>query len=192
MLGSCVLVFTITMSSSILRRHACLFVFLPLLCACTGKSTPDTTEQARQVIETARRNTAAMQQKLAALPPACTLGTAHGEAGAWVDAPHATPEPGQPYLFHYAFDKAVTARAFHIALNQKAWRSLDKVEAHDARGEWAVVWAGNLPEAPAECEYLRLKQAFANGPRQVDAMRFSFYPGPETITAADAGVLPAG
>ncbi|QJD99118.1 hypothetical protein HH212_02940 [Massilia forsythiae] len=180
------------MYSSTLRRHACLFAFLPLLWACTGKSTPDTAEQARQDIETARRDAAAMEQKLAALPPACTLGTAHGEAGAWVDAPHARAEPGQPFVYHYAFDKTVTGRAFHVALNRKAWRSLDKVEARDARGEWTVVWAGTLPEAPAECEYLRLEQAFANGPRQVDAMRFSFYPGPETITAADAGVLPAG
>lgn len=163
-----------------------------MLWACTGKSTPDTAQQARQNVEAARRDAGALEQKLAALPPACTLGTAHGQAGAWIDAPHARPEPGQPTVFEHSFDAAVPARAFHITLNQKAWRSLDKVEARDARGEWTVVWAGTLPDAPAECDYVRLEQAFANGPRRVDTLRFSFYAGLETITAAHAGVLNAG
>lgn len=173
-----------------LPRHAALFTLAALLCACHDQPRlGDGLDAAqRKAIESARLDAAAMERTLATLPPACAAGDARATPGSWLPAPHAAPQPGNGHAFVYSFDTPVSARAFEVALNPKAFHDIEKVEVRDAHGNWTLAWLGSLPQAPAGCEYVRLAQTM-QGAHEVSALRLSFRPSPGTIKAGHVRVL---
>jgi len=162
------------------RPRASLFVLASLLCACSGKPQTDPAkaeaEASRKTIEATRLDAIAVQRKLAAVTPACTLGSAKEAQGNWTDAPHAAPQPGNNDGMEFTLDAPVEARAFQLALSAKAFHDLDKVEVRDAKGDWHLAWLGIQLTAPSGCDYVRLEQTMQNV-REVGALRVSFHPG---------------
>jgi hypothetical protein len=157
------------------------------LSACDRKPATDVDK----TIEKARQEAKAIEARLAALPPQCTVGDTNGTAGQWIDSWHATGAPGQPYTYDFAFKTSVRAGAFHVALNAKALQNLEKVETRDAGGTWSPAWTGAQTGAPAGCEFVKMAQRFAAGEREITALRITIRPDPEKVIVADAGVLKA-
>jgi len=144
-----------------------------------------------KTIAKARQEAQAIEARLAALPPQCTVGDTNGTAGQWIDSWHATGEPGQPYTYDFTFKTPVRTGAFHVALNAKALQNLEKVETRDAAGTWSPAWTGAQAGAPASCDFVKMAQRFATGEREVTALRITVRPDPEKVIVADAGVLKA-
>jgi hypothetical protein len=144
-----------------------------------------------KMVENARKEAQAIEAKLAALPPQCTVGDADGTAGHWIDSRDAAGEPGSPYTYNYTFKEPIRTGAFHVALNAKALQNLEKVETRDAGGTWTPAWTGAQAGAPAGCEFVKMAQRFAAGEREVTALRVTIRPAPEKVIVADAGVLKA-
>jgi hypothetical protein len=167
-------------------RPALLLAILSLTCACSkAASAPDPVQDA----ENARRNAEAIQHAVAALPPACTLGSAaHTPQGSWLAAPKAMMEPGHPYTFIQQFDKAATSGAVRAALNRAALAVLDKVEFRDAQGHWVDAGPVGVHEAPAGCDYVWLQQDLG-GAREFDALRYTFHRSAETVTIANTAMF---
>lgn len=167
-------------------RPAPLLACLSLLCACS-RTAP--AQAPVQDIETARRNAEALHATLAALPPACTLGTAaQAPQGGWLNASRAMPEPGRPHTFVELFDAPVTAGAVRAGLNRAALAALDKVEIRDAEGKWTGLEPVGIHEAPAGCDYVWLRQDLG-GARQVAALRYTFRRSDDAVTLADAAIF---
>jgi hypothetical protein len=180
------------MHVSALSHHALLSSLL-LLSACSthAPTTPAPDEATRKMVETARSNADAMMADIAALAPACTIGTAQGMPGDWVNTAHAgaVNEPLIAYTFR--LDAPVSASAFRVALNPKALHDIVDVQVRNGDGIWIQAWSGPAPAAPADCKYVKLEQAFTNGAQQADQMRIAFLPSQGTISAAQAALLQA-
>jgi hypothetical protein len=167
-------------------RSALLLASLLLTAACS-KTAPG--QDPAHDIENARRNAEAVQRAVAALPPACSLGTAaKASQGSWLNAPKSMPEPGHPTTFLQLFDAATMTGAVRVALNRAALAALDKVEFRDADGKWTDAGALTVHEAPAGCDYVWLQQELGSA-RQVDALRYTFRPSAEPITLANAALF---
>jgi len=169
------------------RTLALLLVSLSTVPAFAQRAPLDTS----QIIAAQKRETDALPAKLQALPAQCTLGTARGTDGTWVNARHGGADKNHPTVYMFQLDGATKARSFYAALNPLAWRNLDKVESVDANGVWRPAWSGKNDGPPAGCEYVKFEQAFDGGARDVKALRFTFRPGQGTILAAYVGVLKA-
>jgi hypothetical protein len=169
-----------------ISRTSLLLALLSLLGACS--KTPSGQDPARD-IENARRNAETLQARLAALPPACTLGApAQAPHGSWLTAPKAMPAPGQPYTFIELFDAAMTTGAIRAGLNRAALAALDKVEIRDAGGKWLDAGAVSVHEAPAGCDYVWLQQDLG-GARQVGALRYTFRRSTDPVALANAALF---
>jgi len=114
-----------------ISRTSLLLALLSMLGACN--KTVSAHDPAGD-IESTRRNAEAIHRTLAALSPACIVGTARALQGNWQLAPRAFPEPGQPYTFIQQFDAAAWTGAVRAGLNRAALRALEKVETRDAQG----------------------------------------------------------
>jgi hypothetical protein len=171
-------------------RSGAPLLLASLLCACSGKPqpAPDPAEAGRKAIESAHLEAVSVARKLAAVPVACTLGSAQGAPGTWTDAPHAAPQPGNNDAMEFTLDAPVAARAFQLALSAKAFHGLDKVEVRDAKGNWHLAWLGIQLSAPGGCDYVRLEQTMQNV-REVGALRVSFHPGLGLATAGQVRLL---
>jgi hypothetical protein len=157
------------------------------LSACNRKPATDFDK----MVEHARQEAQAMEARLAALPPQCTLGNADGTVGQWIDSRSATGEPGKCYTYDFSFNAPIRTGAFHVALNAKALQNLEKVETRDAGGTWTPAWTGAQAGAPAGCDFVKMAQRFAAGEREITALRITIRPAPEKVIVADAGVLKA-
>ena len=175
------------MPLSLSRTLALLLASLSALPAFAQRVPQDTS----QIIAAQKRETDALPAKLQTLPAQCTLGTARGTDGAWVNARHGGAEKNRPTVYVFQLDGATKARSFYAALNPLAWRNLDKVESLDAKDAWQPAWTGKNDGPPAGCEYVKFEQAFEGSARDVKALRFTFRPGQGTILAAYVGVLKA-
>ena len=170
------------MTMPLLFRSALLLACLPLATAC-GK----TNSSQDPNIENARRDTEAMQRTLAALPPACTIGTAARLEGKWLIAARNGGAPGDRYNFVQEFDAATSTGAVRAALNRAALRALEKVETRDAQGKWLDAGPVSIHEAPDGCDYVWL-QMDLGGQRQVAASRYTFSFSDEPVTLANAAL----
>ena len=140
-------------------------------------------------VESARRHAEATHRTLAALSPACIVGTAaQAPQGKWLNAPKAFPEPGKPSTFTQQFDAAAATGAVRAGLNRAALRALDKVETRDAQGRWTDAGPVTVHEAPPGCDYVWLQQDLG-GQRQVEALRYTFHRSEDPVTLSDAGLL---
>lgn len=171
-----------------LPRRA-LFCSLVSLGACSTQTPAVMDDATGKMVEAARSNADAMMAELAALAPACTIGTAQGTAGDWVGAAHASAQTEPLITYLYQFKAPVSASAFRVALNPKAVHDLVYVQVRNGDGAWVQAWSGTLPDAPSDCKYVKLEQAFANGAQQADQMRIALFPTQGTIVAAQAGLL---
>jgi hypothetical protein len=163
-----------------------LLAVLTLSCACS-KAAPG--QDPVRDAENARRDAEVTHRALAALPPACTLGsTASAPQGSWLSAPSAFSEPGKPYTFVQLFEAATTTGTVRAGLNRAALQVLDKVETRDAQGKWLDAGPVTVHGAPAGCDYVWLQQDLGSA-RQVEALRFTFHRSPDPVTLAEAGVL---
>jgi predicted pyridoxine 5'-phosphate oxidase superfamily flavin-nucleotide-binding protein len=166
-------------------RTALLIALLSMLGAC-NKAVP-APDPARD-IASARRHAEAVHRTLAALSPACIVGTARDAQGSWQAAPKAFPEPGQPYTFVQQFDAAISTGAVRAGLNRAALRALAKVETRDAQGRWMDAGPVTVHEAPRGCDYVWLQQDLG-GQRQVEALRYTFRRSEEMVSVSDAAIL---
>jgi hypothetical protein len=181
------------MPRSILRAVALPALVIALcgayaaLSAYNRKAATDTGE----MLAKARQEAQAIQARLAALPLQCTVGDAGGPAGQWIDSRNGACEPGQPYTYVFTFKAPVHSAAFRVALNAKALKNLEKVEARDAGGTWAAAWTGAPAGAPAGCEFVKMAQRFEAGARDVAALRITVRPDTDKVVVADPGLLQA-
>lgn len=163
-----------------------LIALLSMLGACS--KTVSAHDPARD-IESARRDAEAIHRTLAALSPACIVGTAAGALrGNWQTAPKAFPEPGHPYTFIQQFDAAASTGAVRAGLNRAALRALDKVETRDAQGKWMDAGPVTVHEAPRGCDYVWLQQDLG-GARQVEALRYTFRRSEDMVSISDAAIF---
>jgi len=140
-------------------------------------------------LENARRNAETTHRSLAALSPACIIGTAaQTPQGKWLNAPKAFPEPGKLNTFIQQFDAAAATGAVRAGLNRAALRVLDKVETRDAQGQWTDAGPVTIHEAPLGCDYVWLQQDLG-GQRQVEALRYTFRRSKETVSVSNAAIF---
>jgi len=140
-------------------------------------------------LESARRNAETTHRSLAALSPACIVGTAaQAPQGKWLNAPKAFPEPGKANAFIQQFDASAATGAIRAGLNRAALRVLDKVETRDAQGQWTDAGPVTVHEAPPGCDYVWLQQDLG-GQRQVEALRYTFRRSEDPVIVADAGIF---
>lgn len=157
------------------------------LSAYNRKAATDTNE----MLAKARQEAQAIQARLAALPPQCTVGDAGGPAGQWIDSRSGAGEPGQPYTYVFTFKAPIRSAAFRVALNVKAFQNLEKVETRDAGGTWTAAWTGAPAGAPADCEFVKMAQQFETGTREVATLRITVRPDTDKVVVADPGLLQA-
>lgn len=171
-----------------LPRRAMLCSLL-LLGACSTQTPAVMDDATRKIVEEARRNADAMMADLTALAPACTIGTAQGATGNWVDAAHASANSDPLITYVYRFKEPASTSAFRVALNPTALHDLVYVQVRNGDGAWIQVWSGTLPNAPSDCKYVKLEQAFTSGTQHADQMRIAFFQSQGTTIAAQAGLL---
>jgi hypothetical protein len=138
--------------------------------------------------EKAREQAMAIHYKLAALPPACTVGTGHARQGKWLTAFNSAAEPGNSSSFIYLFETAPVTGALRAGLNRAALRELEKVEFRDAAGKWVDAGPVAVHEAPDGCDYVWLQQDLG-GTRKLDALRYTFRRSMDTLTLSEVAVL---
>lgn len=168
-----------------ISRSALLLACLTLASACCKA---DPAQDAARNIENARRDAEATQRKLAALSPACIVGTAAQVRGKWLVAPKAAPEPGQPYTMVQQFESAALTGTVRAGLNRAAVRALEKVETRDAQGKWREAGPVTVHETARGCDYVWLQQDLG-GQRQVEALRYTFRRSDDPVTVANAAVF---
>jgi len=113
--------------------------------------------------------------------------------GNWVEANgtatafSSTPS-GATAQVSLSFSRPVTTDMLHATMNGAGARGLALVEVQDTKGEWHKAWEGKMqPPAPGfeqTCFEQKLAQEQA-----VQALRFSFHPGPEQIDVNHAALL---
>lgn len=178
-------VFTMHMPRS---TAAALYALGAILVSCLGHDALAQDAATKRAIADARRSGEVMQHALATLPPECILGSARDADGAWIGAGHAHGVPSTQTAQEYVLDAPVDTQAVRAAMDQQAWKLLDKVEVRAADGSWQPAWSGAQPAAPAKCGYVWFKQALASKAR-VGAVRLVFRREIGSFTAGGVAVL---